>query len=230
MILPTWTKEQEAVREGCALVVGVDEVGRGPLVGPVVAAAAVAKDPALYDTPCEELYARDKRWRLVRDSKKLSEKQRAAARALIDEHFTVALGLCDNATIDRINILEAALLAMKKAVQSLPQELRTQQMLLLIDGDRELPAYSGRQRAVPGGDATVMSIAAASIVAKVARDEMMVALAAQYPQYGFQKHKGYGTHEHLEALRRYGPTPLHRASFKPVRKILRDLRTYGADV
>ncbi len=229
-MLPTWTKEQQAMRDGYSVVIGVDEVGRGPLVGPVVAAAAVAKDPALYDVPCEELYARDKRWRLVRDSKKLSERQRADARALIEEHFTVALGLCDNATIDRINILEAALLAMKKAVQALPRALRTERTFLLIDGDKELAAYSGAQRAVPGGDAIVMSIAAASIVAKMARDEMMVALAAQYPQYGFEKHKGYGTREHLEALKRYGPTPLHRASFKPVRKILRDLRTYGADV
>ncbi len=230
MILPTWTREQVCIADGTDAVVGVDEVGRGPLVGPVVAAAACVRDVTLYGVPLEELYARDERWRLVRDSKKLSAKQRAVAQAFVQEQFTVAIGLCDHATIDRINILEASLLAMKKAVQALHKQLRTEKVIVLIDGDKELPAYTHMQRAVPQGDRDVMSIAAASIVAKETRDAMLMALHAQYPQYGFNKHKGYGTKQHMEALRRYGPTPLHRKSFKPVRKILRDLRTYGADV
>lgn len=230
MILPTWTTEQKATAKGFTHVIGVDEVGRGPLVGPVVAAAAIAKDPALYDTPLEELYAQDKRWKLVRDSKKLSEKQRAEVVGLIAEHFVTAIGLCDHETIDRMNILEAAFLAMKKAVASLPREHVGEGTILLVDGDKPLPAYSGAQTPVVGGDAKVMTIAAASIVAKVARDEMIIALHEMYPQYGFDKHKGYGTKVHMDALRRYGPTPLHRKSFKPVRKILNDLRQHGADV
>ncbi len=230
MILPTWTIEQKCIVDNYSAVIGVDEVGRGPLVGPVVAAAAVVRDATLYSMSVEDLYAHDDRWRLVRDSKSLSIKQRTIARDFVEEQFITAIGLCDHVTIDRINILEASFLAMKKAIQILQKQIPSEQFIALIDGDKVMPSYSGVQRAVPQGDQNVMSIAAASIIAKVTRDAMMVALHQQYPQYGFDKHKGYGTRQHMEALRRYGPTPLHRKSFKPVRKILRDLRAHGADV
>ncbi len=229
MILPTWTEERATIAAGYARAIGVDEVGRGPLVGPVVAVAAVVRQPSLYNVAPEDLYAQDERWRLVRDSKKLSAKQRADVRALIDAQFVTAVGLCDHATIDRMNILDASFLAMKKAIGALARELRDEAQVI-VDGDKVLPAYSGAQRAVPGADATVMTVAAASIVAKMTRDAMMEALHAQYPQYGFDKHKGYGTRQHMDALRRYGPTPLHRKSFKPVRRVLRELRAYGVDV
>ena len=179
-------------------VAGVDEVGRGPLAGPVVAAAVVL-DP---EQPIEGL----------RDSKELSATEREELDERIRKRaFAWALGRADVAEIDRINILRASLVAMRRAVVALGANVR----LAYVDGNIA-PALPCPAVAVVGGDATVPSISAASIVAKVARDAEMRAAAEDYPDYGFERHKGYATPTHLAALQRFGPTPLHRRSFAPV--------------
>lgn len=184
------------------LVAGVDEVGRGPLAGPVVAAAVIL-DP---DRPIEGLD----------DSKKLTEARREVLAGLIRENALAwALGRAEVEEIDRINILQASLLAMRRAVLALepgPEHA-------LIDGN-QCPRLPCTSEPVVGGDGTVPAIGAASILAKVARDAEMVQWEAEYPGYGFASHKGYGTRQHLEALRKLGPTPLHRQSFAPVRELL----------
>ncbi len=217
----TFEKEQEIASRGEFLVVGVDEAGRGPLCGPVVASAVILKngDYQMQNNGDEEI----KQWKLVRDSKKLSEKQRDEMFDFIQEHFYVGVGIVHAETIDRINILEATFLAMKSAIASLKQQLvknskrvRDEDLYLLIDGNQEIPNLSLKQEIVVGGDGMVKSIAAASIIAKVTRDRMIIEYDKQYPQYGLAQHKGYGTKVHMEALRKYGPTPIHRMSFKPV--------------
>ena len=179
-------------------IAGVDEVGRGPLAGPVVAAAVVL-DPA---RPIEGL----------RDSKELVASQRDELAAIIYERAAAcALGRAEVTEIDRINILRASLVAMRRAVEALPLTVR----LAYVDGNIA-PALRCATVTVVGGDAKVPAISAASIVAKVARDAEMIAAAAKYPGYGFEGHKGYATQVHLAALQRLGPTPLHRRSFAPV--------------
>lgn len=215
----TFDKEREIASTEGVLVAGVDEAGRGPLCGPVVAAAVCYKD-ATYTIPPEL----EKDFALIRDSKKLSEKQRETMFGFIEEHFHVGIGIVHADTIDRINILEATFLAMKSALSQLLKNLPAQhenhgrgsQVYVLVDGNQEIPNCSYRQEAVAGGDGTVKSIAAASIIAKVTRDRMMLEYDALYPAYGFAQHKGYGTKAHMDALRKYGPTPIHRMSFKPV--------------
>jgi ribonuclease HII len=210
MELPTFEKEAALGAE--YLAVGVDEVGRGPLAGPVVAAAAWYKDPE-FRVP----EGREKDFALLRDSKKLSSKQREKAAALVHEFFEVGVGIIGPETIDRVNILQASFLAMKAAVTNLQKKLpREKPVYLFIDGNQLLPSYSGKQAAVVGGDSTVRSIAAASIVAKVLRDTLCEEYEALYPGYGFARHKGYGTKEHLDALKRLGATAVHRKSFRPV--------------
>lgn len=184
------------------IVCGVDEAGRGPLAGPVYAAAVIL-DPA---RPIEGLG----------DSKKLSEVKRDALAAVIRERAAAwAIAQASVEEIDALNILRASLLAMKRAVEMLavqPEEV-------LVDGlhcpDTGLPS-----RAIVKGDSKVAAISAASILAKTARDEAMVELHARYPQYGFDGHKGYPTAAHLAALREHGPAPVHRRSFRPVRALL----------
>lgn len=182
-----------------ALIAGVDEAGRGPLAGPVVA-ACVLLDPAY---PIVGLA----------DSKTLSAARREALAARIRDHALAwAVGEASVAEIDALNILRATLLAMARAVDALsvhPDEV-------LVDG-LHCPAVSCRVRAVIKGDATVPSISAASILAKTVRDAAMVGLHARHPDYGFDRHKGYPTAEHVEALRRLGPIAAHRRSFAPVR-------------
>ena len=184
------------------LVAGVDEAGRGPLAGPVVAAAVILDD--LH--PIAGL----------NDSKKLSASRREA---LYDEIRAKAL-CCSVAQasveeIDRLNILQATLLAMRRAVQG----LRLKPAKVLVDGNR-LPPLDVLAEAIVGGDAKVAAISAASILAKVTRDRQLVELHAQHPEYGFDRHKGYGTADHLAALRRHGPLPVHRRSFAPVAQAL----------
>lgn len=215
----TFEKEREISSQEAVLVVGVDEAGRGPLCGPVVAAAVCYKD-ATYAIPPEL----EKDFVLIRDSKKLSEQQREKIYDLIQEHFYVGIGIVHADTIDRINILEATFLAMKSAISQLMKNIPAQhenhgrgpQAYILVDGNQEIPNVSLKQETVVGGDGTVKSIAAASIIAKVTRDRMIVEYDRQYPQYGLAQHKGYGTKVHMDALRKYGPTPIHRMSFKPV--------------
>lgn len=216
----TFEKERACRREGHAVVVGVDEAGRGPLAGPVVAAAAMYRDQADFAVP-EEL---GKLMRFVRDSKMLSEKKRDEIYDFVCEHFVVGVGVVHSGTIDRMNILEATFLAMKEAVADLKRVINaeremgamTEDILLLVDGNMKIPNLSIAQEAIVDGDALVRSIAAASIVAKVTRDRMMLEYDEAYPAYGFVRHKGYGTKEHMDALRKYGACPIHRMSFKPV--------------
>ncbi len=180
-------------------VAGVDEVGRGPLAGPVFAAAVVLHP----ERPIAGL----------RDSKALTATQREELAARIRERaFAWALGRAEVQEIDRINILRASLVAMRRAVDALAADVR----LVYVDGNIA-PALACPTVAVVGGDAKVPAISAASIVAKVARDAEMRTASQRYPGYGFERHKGYATPSHLAALRRLGPSPLHRRSFAPVR-------------
>lgn len=181
------------------LVAGVDEAGRGPLAGPVLAAAVIL-DPG---APIEGL----------RDSKQLTAAARERLAGLIRERACAwSLGWADAGDIDRINILQATLLAMARAVAGLPACPDH----VLVDG-LHCPRLSCSVEAVVGGDRRYASISAASILAKVSRDAQMVELDRRYPEYGFGRHKGYPTREHREALRRHGPCPVHRRSFAPVR-------------
>lgn len=193
--------ECEAWARGFRRVAGVDEAGRGPLAGPVVAAAVVLP----------------RRCRLegLRDSKLLSERQREQVYArLLTAAVDVGVGVVDAGVIDTLNILEATRLAMLQAIR----HLTPAPDYLLLDAV-VLSGIAAEQRAVIKGDRLCLSIAAASIVAKVLRDRLMVRAHAQYPQYGFLAHKGYGTAEHLRQLQRYGPCALHRRSFAPVREV-----------
>ncbi len=187
------------------MIVGVDEAGRGPLAGPVVAAAVVL---------CPEGIAG------LNDSKQLSEKRRIALEAEIKLRCRWAIGVVDVAEIDRINIFAATMRAMTLAVAALGAAPRE----VLIDGNltphgRDL-GWRWPARAIVGGDALEPCISAASIIAKQARDAMMVAACAAYPGYGFAQHKGYGTAAHVAALGQLGPCPIHRRSFAPVRQML----------
>lgn len=180
------------------LLAGVDEVGRGPLAGDVVTAAVIL-DPA---RPIDGLA----------DSKALTPGRREELfDAIQAEALCVQVGRASVAEIDRLNILQATLLAMVRAVEG----LITQPDYVLVDGNR-LPRWHYRSRPVIGGDSLVPAISAAAIVAKVTRDREMAAFDERYPGYGFAAHKGYGTREHLAALRALGPCPIHRTSFKPV--------------
>jgi ribonuclease HII len=181
------------------IVAGVDEVGRGPLAGPVIAAAVIL-DPA---RPVSGL----------RDSKKLTAARRAELSELIEaQALAVGVGRAEVEEIDDLNILRATLLAMQRAVAN----LSIQPDVVYVDGNT-LPALQVPAVAVVGGDDRVASISAASIIAKVLRDGEMDRAAAHFPNYGFERHKGYATAAHLEALERFGPSPLHRRSFAPVR-------------
>lgn len=218
-----WDIEMEMRRKGYRVLVGVDEVGRGPLVGPVVACAVSLKSRKSSWSDKERLL-----WALLKDSKKLSEKRREEAEAFIRDRFFVGIGRVEAETIDRINILHASFLAMKQAITQWKREMTLEEKtIFLVDGNQTIENMSIEQLSIIQGDAKVKCIAAASIVAKVFRDKEMEVLAREYPFYGFERHKGYGTKDHMEALRRLGPTPQHRKSFAPVRKCLKELREYG---
>ena len=225
MIKATFNLEKELITNGYTFVIGVDEAGRGPLAGPVVAAACSYKFlttpfPSLKKEGWPEAEVVKKSLSLIRDSKTLSEKQRESLYDFIHEHFHVGVGICDHKTIDRMNISQANFLAMKKALTSLKQNYKDSRCIVLIDGNGEIPNFSLEQRAVVGGDKLVKSISAASIIAKVTRDRIMLEMHQKYPQYCFDKHKGYGTKIHMEALQKNGPCEIHRKSFQPVRKLL----------
>lgn len=184
------------------LIAGVDEVGRGPLVGAVVTAAVIL-DP---NNPIEGLT----------DSKKLSEKKRLAlAEEIKAKALSWALGRAEPTEIDELNILHATMLAMQRAVAG----LHIQPDFVLVDGNR-VPQLAMQAQAVVKGDSLVAEISAASIIAKVARDQEMARLAEKFPDYGFEQHKGYPTKLHFEKLAELGATPYHRKSFAPVRKVL----------
>lgn len=195
--------ERAAEQSGYRCVAGVDEAGRGPLAGPVVAAAVVL--PREVSLPG------------LRDSKKMSPTLRVKLfDQIIGKCLGFGIGRVDENTIDEINILQAALLAMKRAVE----QLTVPPDLLLIDGNRGIDCGM-RQQTIIGGDDASLCIAAASVLAKVTRDRLMEEYHEQYPQYEFSRHKGYGTRLHRERIQQYGPCPIHRKTFKGVAEFVK---------
>ena len=194
-----FSRERALRARGIFLVAGVDEAGRGPLAGPVVAAAVILPDDCALEG--------------LDDSKKLTARKREHFHAILTARADIhwGIGRAEVAEIDKLNILRATHLAMARALEALPRKPGH----ALVDGlpVRGLPVP---HTALVAGDTLSLSIAAASIMAKVTRDRLMAALDAKYPQYGFARHKGYGVREHLEALRSHGPCPVHRRSFQPV--------------
>jgi ribonuclease HII len=208
--------ERRLRRDGFDIVIGVDEAGRGPLAGPVAAAAAALLDFGVNDEAFRYLLSR------VDDSKKLSASKRKKIYDLIIGHSSFAWGYAQVSPrlIDKVNILEASKMAMAAAVKSLVKKLpeTPRRVFCLVDGNFTLP-LPYPQRAIVAGDSKVFLISAASIIAKVRRDRTMLRLDRKYPAYGFARHKGYPTKEHLAALDRRGMTPAHRKSFLPLRGI-----------
>jgi ribonuclease HII len=202
---PSFALEKDAIKDGFSVIAGVDEAGRGPWAGPVVAAAVVLNAGNIPDG--------------LNDSKKLSEARREALFEEIMARADVGVGIADAAQIDDMNIIRATLHAMAEAVE----RLASRPDLALIDGNRP-PALSCTVRTVVKGDAKSLSIAAASVIAKVTRDRMMRALDEVHPGYDFARHKGYGTAVHQAALARLGPSPVHRRSFAPIRTLIETAR------
>ena len=187
-------------------VIGVDEAGRGPLAGPVVAAAVILKE---YSEELDE----------INDSKKLTEKKREKLYDIIMKNFYVAVGISTVEEIDKMNILNADFLAMRRALKDLKSLKNEKEYTVLVDGNLKIKEYIGKQLPIVKGDAKSLSIAAASIIAKVTRDRLMKDLANIYPDYSFEKHKGYGTKAHIEAIKDKGAIEgVHRKVF--LRKIL----------
>ena len=233
-------------KQGYKCVAGLDEAGRGPLAGPVIASAV-----ALVN--CEAITAKrfqfsifnfqfsnkfqilKSQFKNIKDSKKLSTRQREEWHKILITHPNInyGIGIVSEKIIDRINILEATKLAMLKAARHLEKKIGKRADFLIVDGNfiidvsevRPRSALRGRtseimQKAIPKADDKVFLCAAASIIAKVTRDRIMVKLHKKYPQYGFDRHKGYGTKKHLRALKKHGPCEIHRRSFGPVRKVI----------
>jgi ribonuclease HII len=244
MIKSTFEMEKKFLSEGYNFMIGVDEAGRGPLAGPVVAVATTVRNfqfiiSNFKTISNDRIYNDqnfDKKIKLIRDSKTLSEKQREDMFDFIHEHFYIGVGICDHKTIDRINILEASFLAMKKAINDLTHNVEriTQnkknasrstfyatRSIILVDGNKKIPNFSMEQRAIVSGDKIVKSISAASIIAKVTRDRIMREMDKKYPEYQFAKHKGYGTKLHMEMLEKHRPCEIHRQTFAPVGKLLK---------
>ena len=193
--MPDYSREQAAAALGALTVCGIDEAGRGPLAGPVYAAAVVLPDGLLIEG--------------LNDSKKLTPKKRDVLFDIIkEEAVEYGIGIATPEEIDSLNILQATFLAMNRAVQ----ERATPPDFALVDGNRD-PELGIPTETVIKGDSLSMSIAAASILAKVSRDRYMLEMAEKYPEYHFEKHKGYGTKLHYETLAEYGPSPIHRKTF-----------------
>jgi ribonuclease HII len=195
--------EKRLKGEGFLRVAGVDEAGRGPLAGPVVAAACIIPEGVFFEH--------------LNDSKLLNADQRNALFEQITTcpNLIFGVGIIDMKTIDRINILQATFVAMRKAVEA----LSIQPDYILIDGN-QLPIFDIPSESVVRGDSLSVSIAAASVIAKVTRDRIMEEMNEKYPEYGFKQHKGYATEQHLEAIHKFGPCPIHRKTFDPVRSML----------
>lgn len=192
-----WTFESEARKNGYSRIAGIDEAGRGPLAGPVVAAAVILPETISIQN--------------IKDSKKLTPKIRSGLYGRIyDQAVSVGVGIVGPAGIDRINILQASLLAMALSIEN----LSVHPDYVLIDGPYQA-SITLPQRAIPKGDTKSISIAAASIIAKVTRDRIMQKYHDLYPHYGFSKHKGYPTKAHKQAIQKYGYSPIHRKSFTP---------------
>ncbi len=197
--------EKMLLEKGYSTICGVDEVGRGPLAGPVVAAAVILPEDLVIEG--------------IDDSKKLSVRKRESIfEEILNSRAICAIGIIDNETIDTINILKASLMAMRKAVM----ELKKAPEFVLVDGNCPIPHLDYPQFSIVGGDGSCKSIGAASIIAKVTRDKIMCKYEALYPSFSFSKHKGYPTAEHMKELKTYGLTDIHRKSFKPVAELLQE--------
>ncbi len=207
--MPDLSFEKAAAKNGHTHIAGIDEAGRGPLAGPVSAAAVIL--PAGYTHP------------LLDDSKKLSEKKRDLIYSdlMNDDSIIWGLNFAEPAEIDEINILKATHAAMARAVADMLEKIKLKKsakLYCLIDG-LPVPNFPYPSEGIVKGDGKSLSIAAASIIAKVSRDRKMLEYAEQYPQYGFERHKGYGTKVHMAALTEHGPTKIHRHSFAPVAQL-----------
>ncbi|NCB20427.1 MAG: ribonuclease HII [Clostridia bacterium] len=198
--------EKELFNQGAKIIAGIDEAGRGPLAGPVVAACVLIDNNFKID--CEEL-------KLINDSKKLSAKKRELLFKIIKEKtLAIEIGVVSNKVIDQVNILQATFIAMKSAAKKTKRNID----YVLVDGNLKIPGLKQEQKAIINGDAKIFLIAAASIIAKVSRDWLMLEADKKYPQYEFIKHKGYGTKLHLSKINEFGPCPIHRLSFAPFSK------------
>jgi len=193
-------EERRLSNSGYVLIAGVDEAGRGPLAGPVVAASCILKT---FDFSCE-----------INDSKQLSRKKREKAYREIFKKAIVGIGIIGEKTIDEINIYQATLRAMEMAIAN----LGVNPDYVIVDGRMKIITQCP-VKCIVRGDCKSISIAAASIIAKVTRDRLMLRYDKEYPQYGFARHKGYGTRLHKAALKKFGPSPIHRYSYQPVREV-----------
>lgn len=211
MILPTYTKERQLL-ENYRYIAGVDEVGRGPLAGPVVSAAVILDPDKIGQNR-----SKTKWWADVRDSKTLSPQQRGAIAEFIKENcIDFAIGAASHFEIDDLNIHYASLLSMKRAIEN----LKIFPEMILLDGKFTIANISTPQTAIIDGDARVLSIAAASIIAKVYRDELMKKYATEFPEFGFAEHKGYNTLFHRKAILLQGPCAIHRMTFPAMQSII----------
>lgn len=206
--LMTIQAEKNLWRQGYKIIVGIDEAGRGPLAGPVVAGAVAIIDKRIN----KNIFV------LIKDSKKLSENQREKAYQAILEQSWLAFGVgkVSEKIIDKINIFEATKLAMIRAVADLEKKIKIQPDYLILDGNQKINLPI-KQQAIVKADAKIFSCSASSIIAKVTRDRLMRGLDKKYPAYGFAKHKGYGTKNHFKAIKKNGPCPIHRFSFAPIK-------------
>ena len=185
------------------MLVGVDEAGRGPLAGPVTAAACYIP-PSLYTHPIMSK---------INDSKKLTpQKREDIFNELLTLPITYCTGYASAEEIDKLNILQATFLAMRRALT----KFKGQEISVLIDGNKTIPNLTAPQKSIVKGDGTSLCVAAASIIAKVSRDKFMMICAQKYPEYKFEEHKGYGTKTHTDLIDKYGPCPLHRKTFEPI--------------
>lgn len=205
-IINKWEKMNQSASKlyskGYKMIVGIDEAGRGPLAGPVVAAAVILN-------PEKKIYGLD-------DSKKLTKEKREKLFKEINIKAAVGIGQASSREIDKYNIREATFTAMKRAVKNLLPELNINPDILLIDGNAVIPNLKIKQKSIIDGDCKVNAIAAASIMAKVTRDNIVFDYAEKYPHYNFKSNKGYGTAEHIAALKKHGSSPVHRKSFARV--------------
>jgi len=204
-------EEKHLWRKGYKYVVGIDEAGRGPLAGPVSAGAVLI---------LEKDFKEVKKIKSVKDSKKLKEEKRKEVylNLIRDKRIKWGIGMVSEKVIDKINILEATKLAMIKAVKDLEKKNGIKTDFLILDGKMKLDLKID-QKSIIKGDDKVFSISAASIIAKVRRDELMEKYDKKYPQYNFKKHKGYGTKEHLKKIKKYGACKIHRKSFAPINQL-----------
>ena len=202
------------------LIMGVDEAGRGPWAGPVVAAAVIF--PAHFGVLSGIVEGEEDLLEHLDDSKKLTERRRQSLiQPIYDLALGVGVGISSPALIDEINIAQANYAAMRTAIAKARREASVQESILLIDGKHTVPEFKARQRAVIKGDGRSFHIAAASVIAKVVRDKIMIDADRQYPVYGFAQHKGYGTKVHREALKEYGPCELHRLTYRPIKELIK---------